>query len=670
MDVVRSREQRGDRLRRVAGWSLAVLTMLLFASIPLSLSGGVVDRPGVHGDAGDTELWLGWLIAAYVLSGVTLVQLRPRNWIGWLLIASALLQTSNRALDAYAARALTDPDSSLPWGLPATWVASMTWLPSLLLLVLVLPPIYPAGRPPSRFWVWHLGCAFTGIGLAMVTLGIGEGGVDDTVAGTELPWVTPVWLVWVLGVTAASLLLCTTATALVGTAVRTVRAGRPERQQLLLLLTVVAVLAISLFSPYEWLLGVAYGLLPIAVVVGVLRYRLLGIEVVLRRTLLYGPLTLLVALAVAGLTTGLARLVPDGPLPLVVASAVVAVLVFPVSDRLRRLVDRTVLGEGADPLALVDRVGSGLETASDRPVPAMLDAVALATGASSAAVVDRDGRRIAQYGVHHGAILDVALRHNGEDLGVLRVGPRRGEPRVTERDSRLVVALAPHLAVVVAAQQLTADLSRERERVTVATLTERDRLRRDLHDGLGPSLSGIALGLEAATMEIGRNDDVAAELLDRTRQEAESALREIRRVLDGLRPSALDEHDLGGAVRQAAAAMGMNEPGRPRLRLDIGPLPVLSPAVEESAFRIISESMTNVARHSGAGHCAVEIHQVDGHLVLGVEDDGAGCGSDRPGGHGLESMRRRAADLGGRLTVAEAEPTGTRVAAVLPLEAT
>ena len=116
MDVGRSREQRGDRLRRTAGWSLAVVTMLLFASVPLSLSGGVLARPGVNGDPGDAELWLGWLIAAYVISGVTLVQLRPRNWIGWLLVISGLLQTSNRPLDAYAARALTDPDSSLPLG--------------------------------------------------------------------------------------------------------------------------------------------------------------------------------------------------------------------------------------------------------------------------------------------------------------------------------------------------------------------------------------------------------------------------------------------------------------------------------------------------------------------------------------------------------------------------
>ena len=115
----------------------------------------------------------------------------------------------------------------------------------------------------------------------------------------------------------------------------------------------------TVFTDYRVLFALAYGLVPVAVTIGVLRYRLLGIEVVLRRTLLYVPMTLLVALVVGGLTTVFARLVPEGPLPLLVASAVVAVLVVPVAGRLQILVDRLVLGERADPLTLVDRVGAG-----------------------------------------------------------------------------------------------------------------------------------------------------------------------------------------------------------------------------------------------------------------------------------------------------------------------
>ena len=256
---------------------------------------------------------------------------------------------------------------------------------------------------------------------------------------------------------------------------------------------------------------------------------------------------------------------------------------------------------------------------------------------------------------------------------MLRIGPRRSEPRVTDRDARLVEALAPHLAVVVATQRLTADLSRERERVTVATLTERDRLRRDLHDGLGPSLSGIALGLEAA--DKGARTATPSRGPRAARRgpgaEAESAVREIRRVLDGLRPcGARSSTASTGRCARRPAPIGMDEPGRPRLRLAIDPLPVLSPAVEESAYRIVAESLTNVARHSGAGLLPrSRSARSTAPWSSASQDDGdRPCGPTVARGHGLESMRRRATDLGGRLTVADAQPRGTQVTAVLPLE--
>ena len=305
------------------------------------------------------------------------------------------------------------------------------------------------------------------------------------------------------------------------------------------------------------MLEVAYGLVPVAVAVGVLRYRLLGIEVVLRRTFLFLPLTLLVALVIGGLTTMLARLAPEGPLPLLLSSAVVAVLVIPVAGRLRVLVDRFVRGRPVDSLAVVDRVGSGMEVRHEDPVAAMLEAVASAAGSTFAAVDDPDARRLARVGEPTAVVEVVPLRHGGLTLGTLTVGPRRGQSRVTDADARLLAALAPQLAVVVRSQTLTFELERERNRVTAATLSERDRLRRDLHDGLGPSLSGIALGLEAAARALESDPDAVAPLLARTREEADAAVREIRRVLDGLRPGALDLHDLPGAVRDTARSLGM-----------------------------------------------------------------------------------------------------------------
>ena len=228
--------------------------------------------------------------------------------------------------------------------------------------------------------------------------------------------------------------------------------------------------------------------------------------------------------------------------------------------------------------------------------------------------------------------------------------------------------LAPQLAVVVRSSRLTQDLARARLRVTRATLAERDRLRRDLHDGLGPSLSGIALGLEAASTAYDTDPDAIPELLRRTRTEADAAVREIRRVLDGLRPGALDLHGLDGAVRDTASSLGMGQPGATHFDLCSDLPPLLPPSIEEAAFRIAAESLTNVVRHSHADHCAVHLQRANGDLRIQVSDDGWGLDVDQRQGHGLDSMRRRAADVGGSLTIDPADPTGTVVTAVLPLE--
>jgi signal transduction histidine kinase len=662
--------QSGDRARIVAGWSVAAVTMALFATIPISISGGAMARPRIVDPIGSRDLWFGLIVAGFALSGGFLVQARPRNPIGWLLLASGFLQALNPTFAAYGARALTDPDQSLPWGLAAMWLASWSWIPSLLLPAIVLPPLYPTGRVPSPFWAWHVRISLAGIGLLVLAAATSQGGVDDTVSGVRLPWDAPPW--WSLGVAlwAAAILIPAALLTVAGTLARAIRASYPERQQLLWLLSVVTAMLATVFAPTEGLFSVAYGLVPIAITVGVLRYKLLGIEVVLRRTLLYVPLTLLVALIVGGFTTVFARLVPQGPLPLIAASAVVAVLVIPVASRLRQLVDWLVLGERLDPLTLVDRVGAGMELARDDPVASMLEAVAIAVGASDAVVRDETGAELAVYGVAQRATLEVPLRHNGTVIGTLGIGSRPGEPRISDRDARLLLALAPHLAVVVDAQRLTADLAVERERVTTATLAERDRLRRDLHDGLGPSLSGIALGLEAATVALQRRPHDVPALLQRTRIEADSAVREIRRVVDGLRPAALDQRGLAGAVRETAHSLGMGTPGRPRFELSVQAPVLLPPQVEESAFRIVAESMTNVARHAGASRCTVEIRQQNGSLLVGVLDDGHGIDADHPPGHGLESMAKRASDLGGHVRVAAAVPHGTRVSAVLPMAGT
>ena len=194
---------------------------------------------------------------------------------------------------------------------------------------------------------------------------------------------------------------------------------------------------------------------------------------------------------------------------------------------------------------------------------------------------------------------------------------------------------------------------------------QRARLRRDLHDELGPSLSGIGLGLEAA--QLARDDTVLRdELLARLREEVRAAVTEVRRLVDGLRPAALDRAGLLSAIRAHVTTLSAVD-GIEVIVTAPDELPPLALPVEVAAYRIVLEALTNVVRHAGAHACTVAL-RVGDRLELEVRDDGRGIPSQRaPGGVGLESMQVRAAAVGGTLLVGPATGGGTSVRAVLPL---
>jgi len=238
-----------------------------------------------------------------------------------------------------------------------------------------------------------------------------------------------------------------------------------------------------------------------------------------------------------------------------------------------------------------------------------------------------------------------------------------GEP-YTDGDLRLLAALVPQVAVVLQALELAEALESERDRVVTGTRRERDRLRRDLHDGLGPSLSGVGLGLQALESALeARDDATASELLSRVRVEARTAVDDVRRILDDLRPAALDEASLMAAMRRHAEALTGGIP----IELDTAvPLPPLPPDVEAAAYRIAQEALNNVVRHAGASSARLSLVARGDVLRLEVTDDGHGFVAARRPGVGLASMRHRAETLGGTLDVSSGDG-GTRVVASLPL---
>jgi signal transduction histidine kinase len=279
---------------------------------------------------------------------------------------------------------------------------------------------------------------------------------------------------------------------------------------------------------------------------------------------------------------------------------------------------------------------------------------------------DETFETVAEHGSPIGEPLILPLSYGTETIGRLMLSPRSpGEP-IGQADRRLLDDLARHAEAAAYAVRLTADLQRSRERLVNAREEERRRLRRDLHDGLGPQLATLTLKLDAARNLLGSEPRAADVLLAGLKVQLQAAISDIRRLVYDLRPPALDELGLISAIREGTANYSQNGLGVSVEAPEI--LPPLPAAVEVAAYRIVQEALTNVVRHANARACRVNL-TVDRDLELEIIDDGVGLPEERHAGVGLSSMRERVAELGGIFTAESLSSGGTRVLARLPLEA-
>jgi len=213
-------------------------------------------------------------------------------------------------------------------------------------------------------------------------------------------------------------------------------------------------------------------------------------------------------------------------------------------------------------------------------------------------------------------------------------------------------------------KRLTVDLQRSREHLVTAREEERRRLRRDLHDGLGPQLASLTLKLETARNRLA-HDSLADTLLSDLAQRTQVTVADIRRLVYALRPPALDELGLLSALRE----LTLLSSDQVVMHLDAPDcLPELPAAVEVAVYRITQEALTNVVRHAHAHHCdmCLTLDETAGRLSLSIQDDGCGLPPSRGVGVGLFSMRERAEELGGTWTIEQVSSGGTRVLARLP----
>ncbi len=351
-----------------------------------------------------------------------------------------------------------------------------------------------------------------------------------------------------------------------------------------------------------------------------------------------------------------------------IALLIIIPTLAPVHSLLRRSVNQLVYGQHDNPYALLAQINQHLE---DTNAPDMLMPTVAATLAATlnlpyvAIEIEGISTPAAAYGEppRDAQIVSIPLAYQTSTLGRLNVSARHPQETLSNDDTQLLLDMARQIGITLHAAQLSEALQASREQLVTAREEERRRIRRDLHDGLGPTLAGLRMQLSALRHSV-RGDPAAAEaLIDSLRGDVRAATADIRRLVYDLRPPLLDEHGLLGAIRHLSSTLG-----GATLTLDApATLPPLPAAVEVAIYRIAAEAVQNVAKHAGASACTIQVTLGEAALTLRVADDGVGLPSDHAAGVGLLSMRERAAELGGQLIVEPAAGGGTCVIATIPL---
>jgi signal transduction histidine kinase len=669
---------------------------VVLLSVGAALTLTYVSRTGLYRPILSHQGLVPLITLVYALLGGLVASRQPRNAIGWLFLATALLHGVNALATGNQFFELLSPTTRLPGSSLIAWSARWVWIPAETIPFVFVLLLFPNGRLLSPRWallVWStlLGLAGTVVSITLHPGPISAWGIADNPYG--LPGAGPL-LETVLNASGA-LLVAGIFGAMLALALRLRRSRGFERDQIrwVVYVTILLFVAFAL----AWPVGAAlmspaaaeeFGIivtslltLGIAVSVGVaiLRHRLYNLDLVINRTLVYALLTALVAALYILVVGGLGVLLEArGSLALsLVGVGLVAIVAQPVRDRLQRAVNRLMYGERDDPYAVLSRLGQRLEAvlAAEAVLPTVVETVAQALRLPYVAIKLREGdqdRVAAEFGRPAGEPLRLPLVFQGEPVGELLLSPRAPGEGFSPADRRLLEDLARQSGAAVHAVQLTTALQRSRERLVSAREEERRRLRRDLHDGLGPQLASLTLRLETARNRLA-HDPGALALLAPLPAQAEHAVADIRRLVYGLRPPSLDELGLVQALRETAAQSSQPAINGTRVTVEApaerAAWPAALPAaVEVAAYRIAQEALNNALRHAQARQCVLRLafDAAGGWLELEVQDDGRGLPARPRFGVGLSSMRERAEELGGTCVVEARPQGGTRVRARLP----
>lgn len=673
----------------------------------------------IWGDLGLDDWFFYLTCPAYLIMGTIIVVRRPANRIGRLCLLIGWLMLV--AIPGFFEGGVLATFSQLAPLYPYAFRFSLTLVQIVCLLMFdYLPLLFPTGRYLNKNWRRF------GNGLALVTAvpivltfiqpgiifdwGRGEASTIINPLAIEWAWLADIpqlTLLYLWGIPTMTSVLV----AIIGLIARWRSSEGQTKQQmkwvvfflgavtlpfitLELMLWVVAQWAsgTGLETAFRSFLDTVYSPLaitawlgiPLVIGVAILKDRLYDIDIIINRTLVYGGLSLgivAVYVLVVGALGALFQAQGNFFFALL-ATGLIAVLFQPVRARLQRAANRLMFGERDDPYAVLSKLGTQLQTTATPE--AMLESVVETIAATLKlpyVAIELAGEQGRLSGATMGpAVAETAefpLRYQNETVGYLVVSPRSPGESFTERERQLLTDIAGQTGAMAYSVRLTAALQRSREKLVLAREEERRRIRRDLHDELGPTLASHTFALDAALDALERDPQTAAKLLQSLKTQNQATVADIRRLVYELRPPALDELGLIGALQAHVAKLDVRSLPHIHINARPDPLPPLSAAVEVAAYRIALEAMTNAVRHADARRCEIRLQVVKNghygtlsagryHLKIEVYDDGIGLPPDLHLGVGLNSMRERAEELGGSLAVVN-EGVGVRVTAILPM---
>ena len=674
--------------RRLA-WSLwAIAVVLAAGSVSLLIVSWTTPPPaGTFGFRGFAAIFA----LAFGTVGALIASRQPRNPIGWLMLASSVVSGVQEFAFEYGIWAVLGHHPSLALGEAAAWVPAWIWIPGTSAAMFILL-LFPQGRLLSERWRWAVAIGIAGMLLSGVGFAVVPGPLENF-ANVENPFGVgtrdTTIIVAMVGQTLYGLAFVLAA---VSVGLRFRRSTGEERQQMKWLVASAAFLVFTLVSSFVGQFGnaatgasVSFGVsllvitgfssLPIAMGFAILKYRLYDLDVVIRKTVVFGILVVLLMMlaTAAAITLGwvLAEPLYENPPWFLFTGFAFGLLTAPLYRLSTRLADRLVFGGRRTSYEVMTEFSERMANAyaADDILPRLARVAAEGVGAASATVwIEIAGRMRSAASwpaqAERLSALDGALeiRHQGELLGALSVEMPANDPMTPARE-QILRDLAAQAGLALRNVRLLEDVRESRRRIVTAQDERARKLERDLHDGAQQQLVALTVKARLVAQLAERDPKRVTALLEEFQSDASDALENLRDLARGIYPPLLAEAGLAAALEaqaRKAAVPVVIAAG------DVGRLPS---DVESAVYFSVLEALNNVAKYADASQATVSLTNSSGVLRFEVMDDGRGFAPEaRSYGTGLQGIADRLAALGGELDVQSTPGAGTIVGGILPMK--